>query len=63
MHMVLIQGEQYFRQWYARVCTRCFGSYLPFTFMTPVIDMVNHSHKDNCTFHVFNADMHKKQEK
>jgi hypothetical protein len=31
--------------------------------MTPAIDMVNHSHKDNCTFHVFNAEMHSRQEK
>lgn len=40
-------GPNYFRQWYARVRTRCFGENLPYKFMHPVFDKLNHSHLAN----------------
>jgi hypothetical protein len=40
-------SKNYIRQWYARVTTRIFGWYLPFSFMCPLFDMMNHNHTND----------------
>ena len=43
---------------YAIVCTRCYGYYLPYTFMAPVCDMFNHDHNNDAGLFAFNKECH-----
>ena len=37
------------------VTTRCFGWYLPYTMLVPMVDNVNHDHVDQCTTEILNV--------
>ena len=55
----LIDGwEKMFRKFYALVCTRCYGYYLPFTFCAPVADLFNHDHNNDNGLIIFNKELH-----
>ena len=51
-------SEQLWRRIYCLVCTRSFGYYLNFTFMLPVMDMINHEHKNECGLYTLNKELH-----
>ena len=55
----LIDGwEDLWRRMYCLVCTRCYGYYLPYTFMAPVCDMFNHNHDNDNGLFVINKECH-----
>ena len=43
---------------YCLVCTRCFGYYLDFTFVLPVMDMLNHDHNNDTGLYLINKELH-----
>lgn len=51
-------SEQLWRRIYCLVCTRCFGYYLNYTFMLPMMDMFNHSHNNDCGMYLINKELH-----
>jgi hypothetical protein len=55
----LIDGwEEMFRSIYCLVCTRCYGYYLPFTFLSPISDLFNHHHDNNTGLIIVNKELH-----
>lgn len=56
---LIINGwEKLFKRMYCLVCTRCYGYYLPYTFMSPVSDMFNHDHNNDTGLIVVNKELH-----
>ena len=56
---LIIDGwEKLFKRMYCLVCTRCYGYYLPYTFMSPVSDMFNHDHNNDTGLIVVNKELH-----
>ena len=56
--LILDGWEPLFRRMYCLVCTRCYGYYLNYTFMCPVLDLVNHSHSFDTELIVINKELH-----
>ena len=55
----IIDGwENLFKRMYSLVCTRCYGYYLPYTFMAPIADMVNHDHNNDTGLILVNKELH-----
>lgn len=49
----LKMGPDYFRQWYAKVNNCTYAECLPYKFMHPLTDMLNHSNEANCALFVY----------
>ena len=43
---------------YCIVCTRCYGYYLNYTFLSPVSDMFNHDHDNDTGLILINKELH-----
>lgn len=56
--MDMAEWEALFRRIYCLVCSRCYGSYLPYTFLAPILDMVNHDHNYDTGIFLFNKGLH-----
>ena len=55
---LLTEWENLFRRMYCLVCTRCYGYYLPYTFMCPINDMFNHDHNNDTGLIPINKELH-----
>jgi hypothetical protein len=44
------------------VTTRCFGWYLPHTMLVPMVDCVNHDHREICTTEIMNLRLEKESD-
>jgi hypothetical protein len=47
-----------FQRMYCLVCTRCYGYYLPYTFMSPISDLFNHDHDNETGLILVNKELH-----
>lgn len=55
----LVDGwETLFRRMYYLTCTRCYGYYLNYTFLSPISDMFNHDHNNDTGLIVINKELH-----
>ena len=50
--------EALFRRMYCIVCSRCYGYYLPYTFLAPVLDMFNHDDNYDSGLLLLNKELH-----
>lgn len=58
---LLNMGPEYFRQWYAKVNMCTFADCLPYKFMHPLTDLLNHAANDaNCSLFVYNDSLQKR---
>jgi len=52
------EWEDLFRRMYCLVCTRCYGYYLDYTFMSPITDLFNHDHLNDSGLILINKELH-----